>query len=426
MSSPDQGHKSESTSLDAERTRLRSAGYTDAEISQILIARASQQPSGTGQGALSNALSSIVAVGSHARALVPTFRNDVATVFDASATVSARAGATASLAVKAIVILVLSYAAWQEWRQHIISATEIAASQAEKAHAEACSARIKAIIDTVPMDQVVEATDIVQRDCDPTYAARAKACDEKFQALLNDIDHMDANDPDAQKKMTAEINAHKSSCVITDAQRQAAAAKFQAQSDKTKKAIAALTLLRDSLKADAEFDAGHYDEAYKLAKAHAAAAEAYDNNTTGKPGDITADALASLSWFALFAHRYAEAITAAERAIKLAPNDLVPETNRAHALMFLGRTDEARAIYLAHKDAKVGSKTWNEVIPEDFAKLRKAGFTDPLMAEIETAFKPPPPAAKPLEYEWHDFNGRPCHEGEPNCVHCPKDMNFCV
>jgi tetratricopeptide (TPR) repeat protein len=409
MSSPDQEHRPEATSLDAERARLRSAGYTDAEISQILIARASQQPAGTGQGVMSNALSSIVAVGSHARALMPSFRQDVATVFDGGATASARAGATASLAVKVVVILVLGYAAWQEWRQHIISATEIAASQAEKARAEACSARIKAIIDTVPMDQVVEATDIVQRDCDPTYAARAKACDEKFQAILDDIDHMNANDPDAQKNMTAKINAHKSECVITDAQRQAAAAraaKSKAESEKTEKAIAALTLMRDSLKADAEFDAGHYDEAYKFAQAHAAAAEAFDNNTTGKPGDITAGALANLSWFALFAHQYAEALTAAERAIKLTPNDLVPETNRAHALMFLGRTDEARAIYLAHKGAKVGSKTWNEVIPEDFAKLRKAGFTDPLMAEIEAAFKPPAASTSSC----------PIINGKPLCV----------
>jgi tetratricopeptide (TPR) repeat protein len=416
MPSPDQGHKSDSISLDAERVRLRAAGYTDAEISQILIARASQQPAGTGQGVMSNALSSIVAVGSHARALMPTFRHDVATVFDSSATASARASATASLAVKAVVILVLGYAAWQEWRQHIISATEIAASQAEKAHAEACSARIKAIIDTVPMDQVIEATDIVQRDCDPTYAARARACDEKFQAILNDIDHMDANDPDAQKKMTAKINAHKSECVITDAQRQAAAAKFQAESDKTKKTIAALTLLRDSLKADAEFDAGHYDEAYKLAKAHAAAAEAYDNNTTGKPGDITAGALASLSWFALFARQYAEAIAAAERSNKLKP-DLVPQSNRAHALMFLGRTAEAKAIYLAHKGEPLNGKTWEEVIVDDFDKLRNAGINNSLMEEIEDAWSSWPPASfrPPNAPGLYDPQGKPCAKASLDC-----------
>jgi hypothetical protein len=57
-------------------------------------------------------------------------------MFDGAATASARAGAAASLAVKTIVILVLGYAAWQEWRQHIIYSTEIAREQAEKIRVE--------------------------------------------------------------------------------------------------------------------------------------------------------------------------------------------------------------------------------------------------------------------------------------------------
>ena len=144
MSSPDQGHKSESTSLDAERARLRSAGYTDAEVSHILTQReigASPQPAGTGQGVISNVLSSILGVASHARALIPTFRKDVATVFDGGATASARAGAAASLAVKAIVVIVLGYAAWQEWQIHIVYATQTAAAQAAKATADAAGAQ---------------------------------------------------------------------------------------------------------------------------------------------------------------------------------------------------------------------------------------------------------------------------------------------
>jgi hypothetical protein len=141
MPSPDQEHKSDSTSLDAERARLRSAGYTDAEISQILIARASPQPAAAGQGALSNALSSIVAVASHARAIIPNLRKDVATMFDGAAAASARAGATASLAVKAIVILVLGYAAWQEWKIHIIYASEQSEAEAFIKHQQACASK---------------------------------------------------------------------------------------------------------------------------------------------------------------------------------------------------------------------------------------------------------------------------------------------
>src|ERR1700730_4361529 len=220
MSSPED--KPAASPLDAEREQLRKAGYTDAEVSQILIARAaSQQPAGAaGQGVMSNVLSSIVAVGSHARALIPSFRKDVATVFDGATTASARAGATASLVVKAVVILVLGYAAWQEWRQHIISATEIAAANTEKARAEACSARIKAIIDTVPMNQVAEATRIVQRDCDPTYAQRTAACSVKFQALVDSISTLPADE------FKAKVEEHAKACVITDADREFARAKM--------------------------------------------------------------------------------------------------------------------------------------------------------------------------------------------------------
>ena len=140
MSSPDVEGKSAATPLDPEREQLRKAGYTDAEISQILIARASQHPAGAGQGVMSNVLSSILAVGSYARMVIPSFRKDVTTMFDGTVTASARVGATASLAVKAVVVLVLGYAAWQEWNQHIISNTEIARQQAVKAKAEAQAA----------------------------------------------------------------------------------------------------------------------------------------------------------------------------------------------------------------------------------------------------------------------------------------------
>jgi hypothetical protein len=114
------------------------------EISQILVARtlaASHQPAGApAQGVMSTVLGSLVAVASHARSVVPSFRKDVATIFDRAAPTSARAGATASLVVKVIVVLVLGYAAWQEWNQHIISATAIAEQQARKARAEADAA----------------------------------------------------------------------------------------------------------------------------------------------------------------------------------------------------------------------------------------------------------------------------------------------
>jgi hypothetical protein len=57
--------------------------------------------------------------------------------------------------------------------------------------------------------------------------------------------------------------------------------------------------------------------------------------------------------------------------------------------MFLGRIDEARALYLKYRGEKdvQNGKSWQTVILEDFARLRKAGLSDPLMDTIEKLFK---------------------------------------
>jgi hypothetical protein len=133
--------------LEAERQRLRAQGYSDAEISQILVARALGGGGGpTGaptqpQGAFSNVLNSIVAVASYAGGIFTTIRHDVATMLDRSAPTGARGGAFTAVAIKGIVIALLIFAGWQEWQQHIISQTQIAASQAEKLKAEADAAQ---------------------------------------------------------------------------------------------------------------------------------------------------------------------------------------------------------------------------------------------------------------------------------------------
>jgi hypothetical protein len=147
-------------------------------------------------------------------------------------------------------------------------------------------------------------------------------------------------------------------------------------------------LLKMGEKIKEEFKAGHYDEAFKLSQKNVAAREAEEIRITGKAGDLTASALANHSWYALFARQYSEVVTAADRSLKLKPKDLVPEGNRAHALMMTGRTGEAKAIYLAHRGEKLGDgRNWNDVTKEDFGELRKAGFTHPLMSEIETALR---------------------------------------
>jgi hypothetical protein len=130
--------------------------------------------------------------------------------------------------------------------------------------------------------------------------------------------------------------------------------------------------------------ARRYAEALQLQEALAAEDEAAETKRDGKPGEDTASALGDVAWRALFAREYRKALTVAERAHALRPNDLSIETNRAHALMFLGRRKEARALYLAYKGKPVSDdNVWESVIADDFAGFRKAGFTHPMMAEIE-------------------------------------------
>jgi uncharacterized protein len=131
---------------------------------------------------------------------------------------------------------------------------------------------------------------------------------------------------------------------------------------------------------------GRYAEALQLQEALTAKVEAVETKREGKPGEKTADALLSVTWYALFAREFRKALVIADRAHALVPDDLAIETNRAHALMFLGRGKQSKALYIAHKGKPVSGqdgKLWERVIAEDFAELRKAGLRHPMMADIE-------------------------------------------
>jgi TPR repeat protein len=132
--------------------------------------------------------------------------------------------------------------------------------------------------------------------------------------------------------------------------------------------------------------AGRYAEALQLQEALAAKAEAAETERETKPGRETAEALNGVAWYALFAREFTRALTAADRAHALLPDMITIETNRVHALMFLGRGEESKALYLAYKGKSVSekdAKLWEHVIAEDFAELRKAGLTHPMMTDIE-------------------------------------------
>jgi tetratricopeptide (TPR) repeat protein len=94
----------------------------------------------------------------------------------------------------------------------------------------------------------------------------------------------------------------------------------------------------------------------------------------------------------LIAGQFAKALAAAEQAIAGAPELTWEQIHRAHALMFLGRTDEARAIYNSNRgnnnvfDDPSNVMSWDQFVLSEFSDMRKAGLKNPLMDEIARKF----------------------------------------
>jgi hypothetical protein len=107
--------------------------------------------------------------------------------------------------------------------------------------------------------------------------------------------------------------------------------------------------------------------------------DAVDTKTAAAYGDF-ADA-------ALKAGDFRIALEAAELGIKFDPNKIRIRIDQAHAHMFLGRTEEARKEYLAHRGEPLDKGSWEKVVIDDFQTLREQGREHPLMAEIERLFE---------------------------------------
>ena len=98
--------------------------------------------------------------------------------------------------------------------------------------------------------------------------------------------------------------------------------------------------------------------------------------------------IGGLAYRLVLVRKFSLALEVADQAIALAPDMIWLSTNRAHALMFLGRTEEARSVYERYRGEKneQGDKSWETGVLEDFAEIRKAGLTNPLMDEIDKQF----------------------------------------
>jgi tetratricopeptide (TPR) repeat protein len=84
---------------------------------------------------------------------------------------------------------------------------------------------------------------------------------------------------------------------------------------------------------------------------------------------------------------FIKALDAVDRALTLMPHLPLLLIPRAHALLFLDREDEARTLYLQLRGQRVDAERRGEaLILQDFATLRRAKQTRPLMEEIEELF----------------------------------------
>jgi uncharacterized protein YdaT len=122
-----------------------------------------------------------------------------------------------------------------------------------------------------------------------------------------------------------------------------------------------------------------YQRGFGVAQDHAKAREWFEK--AADKGDEQAPIVA-----ALFAREFTKALAFADRARSLFPYDLMFKSYRAHALMFLERGEESKALYLAHKGEPVSGldgKLWERVIVGAFSDLREGGLTHPMMADIE-------------------------------------------
>jgi tetratricopeptide (TPR) repeat protein len=90
----------------------------------------------------------------------------------------------------------------------------------------------------------------------------------------------------------------------------------------------------------------------------------------------------ALSWLLLLSRDFKGALDASEAGLKLNPKELSLDTNRAHALLFLGRRGDAMEIYRKNIGESISKRSWEEIILDDLDQLEKNKVTNPAFGEI--------------------------------------------
>jgi tetratricopeptide (TPR) repeat protein len=111
-------------------------------------------------------------------------------------------------------------------------------------------------------------------------------------------------------------------------------------------------------------------------------------NAEGRAKELPDDFLV-LAWYQLHAKDFSGALASTEEGLKLEPAKIVLDTNRAHALLFLGRTQEAEDVYRKHLGEKTSQGPWEKVILNDLKVLEQDGLSHPGFARIREMMSVP-------------------------------------
>ncbi|HEX3654863.1 MAG TPA: DUF4062 domain-containing protein [Pirellulales bacterium] len=101
------------------------------------------------------------------------------------------------------------------------------------------------------------------------------------------------------------------------------------------------------------------------------------------------DAETCLSWVQLVANDFGGALTTASRAPSEGIVNLYLEMNRAHALLLLRRSDEAKAIYVRYqgKTVEETGRTWEQFVLQDLDELESHGIKSPEFSHLRELLK---------------------------------------
>jgi len=144
-----------------------------------------------------------------------------------------------------------------------------------------------------------------------------------------------------------------------------------------------------------------WNERMKLQEEHVQIITKREISEFGRIGFRTAEEEFQLARDALFAQDFEKSLRASEQAMTVEPFRLLYLTNKAHALLHLGRDGEAIAIYMENRGKILGGRIpvsgimvglydrtlWEDVIADDFKRLAKAGISHPRIPEIELMLK---------------------------------------